>query len=109
MKIKPLHDRILIRRDEPEARSTGGIIIPDTAKDRATLIGTVEAAGPGVTDQTGRFHEVTVKPGQRVLIGKYAGSSVPDFGDKIERTMVRDDDILGVVEDETGHAHTMKG
>lgn len=94
--IKPLHDRILIRRNDVDKMSKGGIHIPDSAKDQTSTFGFVEACGPGVVDQTGKFHEVSVKPGDEVIIGKYAGSQV-DLGDRIERSIVRDDDILAVI------------
>lgn len=94
--IKPLHDRILIRRANVDKMTKGGLHIPDSAQDNTSTFGIVEACGPGVVDQRGNFHEVSVKPGDEVLIGKYAGSQV-DLGDGIERSMVRDDDLLGVV------------
>lgn len=98
MNIKPLHDRVLIRHNPADSKTPGGIHIPDSAKqDNRTIVGIVEAAGPGVVDQTGRFHEVSVKKGDEVVIGKYAGSVV-DFGDRIDRVIVRDDDILAVIE-----------
>jgi chaperonin GroES len=100
MNIKPLHDRILIRVNPAETKSPGGIVIPDTAnQDNRTRTGVVEATGRGVFDQHGKFHEVSVKAGDEVLIGKYAGSVVDfAFADRLERVIVRDDDLLAIIE-----------
>jgi chaperonin GroES len=98
MNIKPLHDRILVRINPADTKTHGGIHIPDSVdQTNRTRIGTVEAAGRGVVDQTGKFHEVSVKAGDEVLIGKYAGSVV-DLPDRLERVIVRDDDLLAVIE-----------
>jgi len=94
MKVKPLNDRVLVRRMDPEEKVKGGIIIPDTAKEKP-LEGKVIAVGAGRLDDTGKRIPMEVKVGDRVLIGKYAGTEV-----KIEDTehvVVREEDILGVI------------
>ena len=94
MKVKPLNDRVLVRRMDPEEKVKGGIIIPDTAKEKP-LEGKVIAVGAGRLDDSGKRIPLEVKVGDRVLIGKYAGTEV-----KIEDTehvVVREEDILGVI------------
>jgi chaperonin GroES len=94
MKVKPLNDRVLVRRMDPEEKVKGGIIIPDTAKEKP-LEGKVIAVGAGRLDDSGKRIPMEVKVGDRVLIGKYAGTEV-----KIEDTehvVVREEDILGVI------------
>ena len=94
MKVKPLYDRILIKRLEPET-TRGGLVIPDTAKDKP-MEGEVIAVGSGRRSEDGSLHKLAVKPGQRVLIGKYSGTEVRI--DDAEHVMVREDDVLGVIE-----------
>ena len=94
MKVKPLNDRVLVRRMDPEEKVKGGIIIPDTAKEKP-LEGKVIAVGAGRLDESGKRIPMEVKVGDRVLIGKYAGTEV-----KIEDTehvIVREDEILGII------------
>jgi chaperonin GroES len=94
MKVKPLNDRVLVRRMDPEEKVKGGIIIPDTAKEKP-LEGKVIAVGAGRLDESGKRIPMEVKIGDRVLIGKYAGTEV-----KIEDTehvIVREDEILGII------------
>jgi chaperonin GroES len=94
MKVKPLNDRVLVRRMDPEEKVKGGIIIPDTAKEKP-LEGKVIAVGAGRLDEAGKRIPMEVKVGDRVLIGKYAGTEV-----KIEDTehvIVREDEILGII------------
>ena len=94
MKVKPLNDRVLVRRMDPEEKVKGGIIIPDTAKEKPQE-GKVIAVGAGRLDDSGKRIPMEVKVGDRVLIGKYAGTEV-----KIEDTehvVVREEDILGVI------------
>jgi chaperonin GroES len=94
MKVKPLNDRVLVRRMDPEEKVKGGIIIPDTAKEKP-LEGKVIAVGAGRLDESGKRIPMEVKAGDRVLIGKYAGTEV-----KIEDTehvIVREDEILGII------------
>jgi chaperonin GroES len=94
MKVKPLHDRVLVRRFDPEEKVKGGIIIPDTAREKP-LEGKVISAGPGKLDDKGKLIPMQVKAGDRVLIGKYAGTEVK-IAD-VEHVIVREDEILGVI------------
>ena len=96
MNVKPLNDRVLIRRIEVKEQVKGGIIIPDTAKEKP-LEGKVVATGNGRTDDNGKLIPMTVKAGQKVLVGKYAGTEVKI--DDIEHIIVREDEILGIIED----------
>ena len=95
MKIRPLHDRILVKRLEGEQRSAGGIIIPDTAKEKP-IEGKVVAVGNGKVLEDGKHAKLSVKEGDRVLYGKYSGSEVKLDGE--EYLIMREDDILGVIE-----------
>ena len=95
MKIRPLYDRILVKRIEPKEQVRGGIIIPDTAKEKP-MEATVEAVGEGKFDDNGKRVALTVKKGDRILIGKYSGSDIK-IGDD-EFVIVREDEILGVLE-----------
>ncbi len=95
MKIQPLHDRILIRRVEEEEKTSGGIIIPDTAKEKPQE-GVVVATGRGKVLDSGKLVALGVATGDRVLFSKYAGNEVTLDGD--EYTILRDDDVLGVIE-----------
>jgi chaperonin GroES len=95
MRIRPLQDRVIVRRvEEKEERSAGGIIIPDTAKEKPQE-GKVVAVGPGRRDD-GKLVAVDVKAGDRVLFGKYSGSEIKIDGE--EHLILREEDILGVVE-----------
>ena len=94
MGIKPLHDRVLVRRVEPETESKGGIIIPDSAKEKP-LEGTVVAAGPGRTLEDGAIRALAVKAGDRILFGKYAGTEVTVAGE--EMSIIREENILAVM------------
>lgn len=93
MKIKPLHDRVVVRRLDEEATSAGGIIIPDTAAEKP-MQGEIVAVGPGKTEN-GTLVAPTVKAGDRVLFGKYAGTEVKVDGEEL--LVMREDDILGVI------------
>jgi chaperonin GroES len=95
MKIKPLGDRILLKRIEEEDKSKGGIIIPDTAKEKPQE-GKVVAVGKGRMLDDGKLVPLEVKKGDRVLFGKYSGTEVKVVGE--EHLIVREDDILGVIE-----------
>jgi chaperonin GroES len=95
MKVKPLNDRVLIKRMEAEEEVRGGIVIPDAAKEKP-LEGEVVAAGPGRLDDSGKRVAMSVKAGQKVLVGKYAGTEVKI--DDVEHVIVREDEILGIVE-----------
>lgn len=94
MKVTPLNDRVLIKRLEPNEEVRGGIIIPDTAKEKP-MEGTVVAVGPGKLDEEGKRVAMSVKPNNRVLVGKYAGTEVKI--NDVEHIIVREDEILGIV------------
>ena len=94
MKVKPLHDRILLHRVEPEQKVKGGIIIPDSAQEKP-LEAKVVAIGAGKLDDNGKRIPLEVKVGDRVLVGKYAGNEIK-IGDK-EHVIVREDEILGII------------
>jgi chaperonin GroES len=94
MKIRPLGDRILVRRVEEEAKSKGGIIIPDTAKEKPQE-GKVVAVGKGKTLDDGKVVSLEVKEGDRILFGKYAGTEVKIAGE--EHIIMREDDVLGII------------
>lgn len=96
MSFKPLYDRILVQRVEEESRSAGGIIIPDSAKEKP-LRGKVLAAGAGKLLDDGKIRPLAVKEGDVVLFGKYAGTEIKMNGE--EHTILREDDVLGIVED----------
>ena len=95
MKIRPLQDRIIVRRIEEEETSKGGIIIPDSAKEKPQE-GKVIAAGKGKIGEDGKVQPLDVKKGDKVLFSKYAGTEVNIEGD--EHLIIREDDVLGVVE-----------
>lgn len=95
MNIRPLHDRVLATRSEAAEEVRGGIIIPDTAKEKPQEA-TVVAVGPGKLDESGSRHPMDVKAGDRVLIGKYSGSEVKI--DDQEYVILREDEILAVIE-----------
>ena len=94
MKIRPLNDRILVLRVEEEQKTAGGIIIPDTAKEKP-IEGKVVAAGPGKVDDDGKRMPLEVKAGDRVLFSKYAGTEIKIDG--VEHVFMREDDILGIL------------
>ena len=95
MNFRPLHDRVLIRRVEPEAKTTGGIFIPDTAQEKP-MEGDVVAVGPGARDEDGKVHPLDVKPGDRVLFGKWSGTEVKIDGEEL--LIMKESDIMGIVE-----------
>ena len=95
MKIRPLQDRIIVKRIEEEEKSKGGIIIPDTAKEKPQE-GKVVAVGKGNVNDDGKFTPLDVKVNDRVLFGKYSGSEINIDGD--EHLIMREDDVLGVIE-----------
>jgi chaperonin GroES len=94
-KIRPLHDRVIVKRIEQEQKSVGGIIIPDTAKEKPQEAKVV-AVGPGRRDEHGNLIAPQVKKGDRVLFGKYSGSEVKLDGE--EHLILREDDIMAVIE-----------
>jgi chaperonin GroES len=95
MKIRPLNDRVLVIREEEEQKSAGGIIIPDTAKEKPQR-GKIIAAGPGKMGEDGKRTPLDVKAGDRVLFSKYAGTEIKLDG--VEHVFMREDDILSIVE-----------
>jgi chaperonin GroES len=95
MKIRPLHDRVIVQRIEEEEKTKGGIIIPDTAKEKPQE-GKVIAVGPGKTLENGTKTTLDVKVGDKILFGKYSGTEIKIEGE--EFLMMREDDILGVIE-----------
>ncbi|MCD8339849.1 MAG: co-chaperone GroES [Burkholderiales bacterium] len=95
MKIRPLHDRVIVKRVDPEPRTAGGIYIPDAAGEKPDQ-GEVLAVGPGKRDESGKIIPMDVKVGDRVIFGKYTGSSVKVDGE--EYLVMREDDIMGVLE-----------
>jgi chaperonin GroES len=94
MKVRPLNDRVLVVRVEEEQKTKGGIIIPDTAKEKP-MEGKVVAAGPGKRDDSGKRTALDIKAGDRVLFSKYAGTEIKIDG--VEHLFMREDDILGVI------------
>ncbi len=95
MKFKPLHDRVLVRRVESDTKTKGGIIIPDTAKEKPQE-GEVIAVGAGARDEAGKLMALDVKPGDRVLFGKWSGTEVKIDGEDF--LIMKESDILGVIE-----------
>ena len=95
MKFRPLHDRVVIRRVESEEKSAGGIIIPDTAKEKP-MEGEVVAAGPGARDEHGTIQPLEVKAGDRVLFGKWSGTEVKLDGEEL--IIMKESDIIAVEE-----------
>ncbi len=96
MKFKPLHDRVVIRRVDEDERSTGGIIIPDTAKEKP-MQGEVLSVGPGTRNDKGELSPLEVKAGDPVLFGKWSGSEVKIDGEEL--LIMKESDIMGVLED----------
>ncbi len=95
MKVRPLHDRVLVERIEAESKTAGGIIIPDTAKEKPAE-GKVVAVGAGVFDDAGKRIALDVKVGDRVLFGKYAGQTVKVDGNEV--LVMREEDIMAIVQ-----------
>jgi chaperonin GroES len=98
MKFRPLHDRVVIRRIEGEDKTKGGILIPDTVKEKPQE-GEVIAVGPGARDESGKLIALEVKAGDRVLFGKWSGSEVKIDGEDL--LIMKETDILGVIEGAT--------
>ena len=96
MKFRPLHDRVLVRRIEAEEKTKGGIIIPDTVKEKP-MEGEVIAVGTGTRDEQGKVHPLDVKAGDRVLFGKWSGTEVKI--DDEELLIMKESDIMGVLTD----------
>ena len=95
MKFKPLHDRVVIRRIEEEAKTKGGIFIPDTAKEKP-MEGEIVAVGPGARDETGKVVPLDVRPGDHILFGKWSGSEIKLDGEDL--LIMKEPDVMGVIE-----------
>ena len=95
MHFRPLHDRVVVRRLEAEEKTSGGIIIPDTAKEKPQE-GEVVAVGPGARDDSGKLVEPSVRAGDRILFGKWSGTEVKLEGEEL--LIMKESDILGVIE-----------
>lgn len=103
MKFRPLHDRVLIRSIEQQEKTAGGILIPDTAREKPTE-GEIIAVGPGARSEDGRIHPLDVKVGDRVLFGKWSGTEIKVDGEDV--VIMKETDIMGIVE--RGAASTRK-
>ena len=95
MKARPLHDRILVKRIEEGEQKVGGIIIPDTAKEKP-MEGEVVAVGPGARTEDGKLHPLDVKPGDRILFGKWSGTEVKIEG--TEYLILKESEVMGVID-----------
>ena len=95
MKFRPLHDRVVVRRIEEDMKTAGGIIIPDTAKEKP-MQGEVIAVGPGARDESGRLVPLEVKKGERVLFGKWSGTEVKLDGEEL--LIMKESDLMAVIE-----------
>jgi chaperonin GroES len=95
MNFRPLHDRVVVRRIESEAKTKGGIIIPDTAQEKPQE-GEIVAVGPGARDENGKINALDVKAGDRVLFGKWSGTEVKVDGEDL--LIMKETDIMGVIE-----------
>jgi chaperonin GroES len=100
MKFRPLHDRVVVRRITAEEKTAGGIIIPDTAKEKP-MEGEVIAAGPGARNEQGQLVALDVKAGDRVLFGKWSGTEVKIDGEEL--LIMKESDIMGIIEASAAH------
>jgi chaperonin GroES len=96
MKFRPLHDRVVVKRIDAEEKSAGGIIIPDTAKEKPSQ-GEITAVGPGGRDESGKLIPLDVKAGDRILFGKWSGTEVKIDG--VEYLIMKESDIMGILEE----------
>ena len=96
MKFRPLHDRVVVKRIDAEEKTSGGIIIPDTAKEKPSQ-GEIVAVGPGGRDENGKLIPIDLKVGERVLFGKWSGTEVRIDGDDL--LIMKEADIMGVIEE----------
>ncbi|KEO55262.1 co-chaperone GroES [Thioclava pacifica] len=96
MTFKPLHDRVLVRRVDSDEKTKGGLIIPDTAKEKPSR-GEVIAVGPGARDENGKHIELAVKAGDHILFGKWSGTEITLDGEEL--LIMKESDILGIIED----------
>jgi chaperonin GroES len=95
MKFRPLHDRVVVRRIEQDEKTAGGIIIPDTAKEKP-MEGEVVAVGPGARNEKGEIVPLDVKPGDRILFGKWSGTEVKMDGEEL--IIMKESDVMGIIE-----------
>ena len=95
MKFRPLHDRVVVKRLDAEEKTTGGIIIPDTAKEKP-MQGEIIAAGPGARNEQGQIQALDVKAGDKILFGKWSGTEVKIDGQEL--LIMKESDIMGIVE-----------
>jgi chaperonin GroES len=100
MKFRPLHDRVVVTRIDAEGKTAGGIIIPDTAKEKPTE-GEIIAVGPGGRDESGKLIPIDLRAGDRVLFGKWSGTEVKIDG--VEYLIMKESDIMGVIEQTAAH------
>ena len=100
MKFRPLHDRVVVRRIDAEEKTAGGIIIPDTAKEKPQQ-GEVIAVGPGARDESGKLQPLDVRVGDRVLFGKWSGTEVKIGGEDL--LIMKESDIMGVLDETVAH------
>jgi chaperonin GroES len=103
MEFRPLHDRVLVRRIEQEAKTTGGIIIPDTAQEKP-MEGEIIAVGPGARGEDGKVQPLDVKTGDRVLFGKWSGTEIKIDGEEL--MIMKESDIMGLLEGGAAAAKT---
>ena len=101
MTFRPLHDRIVVKRIDAEDRTRGGIIIPDTVREKPQE-GEVIAVGPGARDESGKLVSLDVKAGDRVLFGKWSGTEIKLDGEEL--LIMKESDVMGVIEDAPAHA-----
>ena len=99
MKFRPLHDRVVVRRVEQDSKTSGGIIIPDTAQEKP-MEGEIIAAGPGARNENGQLVALDVKVGDRVLFGKWSGTEVKIDGEEL--MIMKESDIMGIIEGTAG-------
>ena len=95
MKFRPLHDRVVVKRVEEEGKTKGGIIIPDTAKEKP-MEGEIVAVGPGARDEKGNLVPLDVKKGDRILFGKWSGTEIKIYGTDL--LILKESDIMGIIE-----------
>src|SRR5271165_2533470 len=105
MKFRPLHDRVVVQRIDAESKTTGGIIIPDTAKEKPQT-GEITAVGPGGRDEAGKLTPIDLKVGDKVLFGKWSGTEVKL--DAVEYLIMKESDIMGVLEGSSGESANRK-
>ena len=102
MKFRPLHDRVVVRRLDAEAKTKGGIIIPDTAKEKPKE-GEIVAVGPGARDEKGKLVPIDLKKGDKILFGKWSGSEIKLDGEEL--LIMKESDVMGVIEGAAKPAH----